>query len=959
MHEKPLLYHFRRVVILTGFVLILTGVVFYKMFEAQITEALSTVSLNNGTATLDDDTALTSQSDLSGGEIGAYTWTEDGTNVAALNMPFNAGGAQNDYSGNGNNGSVSGALVTTVGCQVGTCMTFDGIDDHVTLSDTPVWNFSDALTVSLWLSSSQANVNGQAAISQGSASNDYSFLYWLSGSTSDDNISLYIQTNVSGISAVSCNFAEGTFFNGTWHHVVGVYDRTENELRMYVDGAPACETTVVPNEPLRDLGGGVHLGRLPFSTSYFNGKLDEVQVYGSVLSDNQISQLRTDGNLQRGGPTIIQPDQTTVGEVWDLTITPIQTNGTVGSPIDSVNTVTIEAGGGGGLSVTLNNGNTTAGDHDPVSSQVTGLSSNTGAFEWSVSGNPYMSLNIPFNSGGTQADFSGNGSSGTVVGPVVPPIPSTSCKVGTCLDFDGIDDHVSIAGTFGGASEVTVAAWAKVEVADTGNFQAVISSTDQSFVHLQVNYPGGGGNLAVYTNSTTILLPMVTLSAGTWHHIVIAARSGSTKVYVNGTEVSSSVATFSTINSTTSLNIGRGFGGGRRFNGMIDEVQIYPRALTEAQIDQLYSDGNGGLGGPIVVVDDETSVGDVWDLTVTPVLTDGTVGTPVGSTNTVEIFADGVPSAISNLSAIAGDEQVTLTWSPPANNGSAITDYIVEYGETSGFPGNVQVFNDGVSASMGATVTGLTNDTNYSFRVAAVNGVGQGSYSNVDNATPSLGAAPQNETEAELTIDINDFLSFSIENLAGGDEPAGDQPFGAGVQITGLTSSGVNDYAISGEFGSPLFTQLQTMTNSNDGYNVMAYVSNVGGRTNALLRLGGSGGNAADEIEDTLTRLSVSQAANDTLDTASDTGLAFRLHDANTSALVREADEDTQWGDNDTSNALWAAFPLGSGAAQIIYDTLQFSEAATTAYINWFVGIDPQQRSGSYSGQVTFTASVN
>jgi hypothetical protein len=325
------------------------------------------------------------------------------------------------------------------------------------------------------------------------------------------------------------------------------------------------------------------------------------------------------------------------------------------------------------------------------------------------------------------------------------------------------------------------------------------------------------------------------------------------------------------------------------------------------------------------------------------------------------VAAPTVPDAIVNLSATAGDEEVDLTWTAPDDGGAAITDYVIQYGITSGgFPGNAVTFNDGTSTNTFVTVTGLTNDTEYSFHVAAVNAESQGAYSNVDTATPTAGPVPLSGSDnADITVDINDFLSFSIENIAVGDEAAGDQPFGAGAEITDLTSTGSNDYAISGSFGSPVYTRLETTTNSNDGYNVIAYASNLDGRTNTLLRSGGTPGSAADEISDTLSRLPSSQAANQSIVLASSTGLAFRLIDASTSSILREADEDTQWGDGDAGTALWASFPLGSGAAQMIYDTVTFSEAATTAYINWFVGISPQQRSGSYSGQVTFTASVN
>ncbi len=95
-----------------------------------------------------------------------------------------------------------------------------------------------------------------------------------------------------------------------------------------------------------------------------------------------------------------------------------------------------------------------------------------------------------------------------------------------------------------------------------------------------------------------------------------------------------------------------------------------------------------------------------------------------------------VPSAVIDLAGAPGDTQVGLTWSAPADGGSAITDYTVEYGITAGFPGNAAVFADGVSASTGATVTGLTNSTNYSFRVFTVNGIGTSTTSNVATATP-------------------------------------------------------------------------------------------------------------------------------------------------------------------------------------------------------------------------------
>jgi len=92
-----------------------------------------------------------------------------------------------------------------------------------------------------------------------------------------------------------------------------------------------------------------------------------------------------------------------------------------------------------------------------------------------------------------------------------------------------------------------------------------------------------------------------------------------------------------------------------------------------------------------------------------------------------------LPSAVTDLTASPGIGQVTLSWTAPPDGGDTITDYIVEF-KQSASP-TFTVFNDGVSASTGATVTGLTNGISHDFQVKAVNSVGTGSASNVATAT--------------------------------------------------------------------------------------------------------------------------------------------------------------------------------------------------------------------------------
>jgi hypothetical protein len=78
---------------------------------------------------------------------------------------------------------------------------------------------------------------------------------------------------------------------------------------------------------------------------------------------------------------------------------------------------------------------------------------------------------------------------------------------------------------------------------------------------------------------------------------------------------------------------------------------------------------------------------------------------------------------------------VALSWAAPASNGgAAIADYTVQFSSNGGSTWNT--FADGTSTATSATVTGLTNGTAYTFRVAAVNSAGTGSYSVAATGTP-------------------------------------------------------------------------------------------------------------------------------------------------------------------------------------------------------------------------------
>lgn len=148
-----------------------------------------------------------------------------------------------------------------------------------------------------------------------------------------------------------------------------------------------------------------------------------------------------------------------------------------------------------------------------------------------------------------------------------------------------------------------------------------------------------------------------------------------------------------------------------------------------------------------------------------------------------------VPSEPTVLSATSHvNEQSVLTWTVPARNGgSPIKDYVVQYSTSATFASAVTTFTDGVNASTGATVTGLSNGTTYYFRVAAVNSVGTGAYSTI-----SAGAVPSTIPSAPATP--------TVTALDSGDTINWTAPATGGRAITGYYYKvSTNDGAYSGE----------------------------------------------------------------------------------------------------------------------------------------------------------------
>ena len=107
------------------------------------------------------------------------------------------------------------------------------------------------------------------------------------------------------------------------------------------------------------------------------------------------------------------------------------------------------------------------------------------------------------------------------------------------------------------------------------------------------------------------------------------------------------------------------------------------------------------------------------------------------------VFGDGPPGAPRNLTVTAGDQEITLSWEPPADNGNApATRYRIEWRVDGKDYGRSQW---GTSGKTTYTKTHLANGVKYVFRVKAENGTGNygpyGPASEEVSATPTSGSA--------------------------------------------------------------------------------------------------------------------------------------------------------------------------------------------------------------------------
>jgi hypothetical protein len=208
----------------------------------------------------------------------------------------------------------------------------------------------------------------------------------------------------------------------------------------------------------------------------------------------------------------------------------------------------------------------------------------------------------------------GNGSTadiaGTNPGTLINGATYGTGEVGQAFSLNGSGQYVQVPNSslwHFGTSDFTVALWA--------NFASVPNSTITDPGDIFVGNdegPGnvnkwffalGGGDLNFHINSPTIG-PIFLAEApfapnlNQWYFLAVTRSAGTYTISVNGTKVSSQADSHAIPSPNAPLTIGQAEGIGF-VDGLLDEVQIYHRALSAAQLTALY---NAGAQGPAITI---------------------------------------------------------------------------------------------------------------------------------------------------------------------------------------------------------------------------------------------------------------------------------------------------------------------------------------------------------------------
>ena len=369
---------------------------------------------------------------------------------------------------------------------------FNGVSSSIKASNSAALNSANT-TVSFWVKANALPAQGEA------------FLLSYGGWQERLKISLpahgkvVFSTNNVGTGNSDMDAGDGNALTvGVWKHIVMTHDGTNDKI--FIDGVKKASKAVTG--ALKSTVNPLGIGYDPIDNgSYFNGSLDEVQVYNYALTEGEVTALYI---TQSTSPAV----------ATDL-VADYKLNGT-------------------GI------------DNTQFGNTATGKATAT-------------------------ANRFGYGAN--------------------ALTFAGTDSLVASNSVMLQSDNTTISFWVKVKSLPAQGEVFLLSNGGWQ-ERWKISLPSHGKPVFT-TNSVGGIKDMdsdsVALPIGAWRHVVMTHDAAGNKVFINGQLKKSIVATGALNKTSKPFGIGyNAVDGGGNFNGDLDDIQVYNRALTDIEVTALY-----------------------------------------------------------------------------------------------------------------------------------------------------------------------------------------------------------------------------------------------------------------------------------------------------------------------------------------------------------------------------------
>ncbi len=198
------------------------------------------------------------------------------------------------------------------------------------------------------------------------------------------------------------------------------------------------------------------------------------------------------------------------------------------------------------------------------------------------------------NSGNIAWDCSGNNRSGTISNAAW-----TDGIIGKALHFNGSSSKIEFGRgpSLSGKTDFSVSAWIKTSAHSTGIIIQQRNGGWNGEYQFKVNSDGtvnfflyGGGTQFDFHTTKKV-------NDNQWHNVVAVRKSGNGYIYIDGgSPAATASGTARNLSSSISVGIGADIrDNNQHFNGVIDDVALWSRALVVQEVQKIYNNGISGL----------------------------------------------------------------------------------------------------------------------------------------------------------------------------------------------------------------------------------------------------------------------------------------------------------------------------------------------------------------------------